>query len=71
MPSISGDVGAGSPTKCDPPSVVRTIEVHTGLAHGRVPQQPVLARGNGGERHRVEAARHRPARGLAPSAVRR
>ena len=25
------------PTKCDPPSVVRTIEVHTGLAHGASP----------------------------------
>ncbi len=37
VPSISGDVGAGMPTNCDPPSVVRTIDVHTGLAHGASP----------------------------------
>ena len=37
VPSSSGEVGAGMPTKCDPPSVVRTIEVHTGLVHGASP----------------------------------
>ena len=60
VPSMTGEVGAGIPTKCEPPSVVRTIDVQTGLAHGASPEQPVLARGNGRERHRVEAAGDRP-----------
>jgi hypothetical protein len=36
--SMKGAVGAGSPTKWAPPSVVRTIEVHTGLLHGASPR---------------------------------
>ena len=32
-----GATGAGSPTKWAPPSVVRTIEVHTGLLQGATP----------------------------------
>jgi hypothetical protein len=35
--TMTGAVGAGSPTKWAPPSVVRTIEVQTGLLHGASP----------------------------------
>ena len=34
---VMGAVGAGNPTKWAPPSVVRTIEVQTGLLHGASP----------------------------------
>lgn len=36
-PLTSGAWGAGTPTKCAPPSVVRTIEVQTGFEHGAEP----------------------------------
>ena len=40
----SFSVGAGTPDHVRPPSVVRTIDVHTGLAHGALPRtQPSAA----------------------------